>query len=154
GAMTIAKDLTARKSVEQQQRLVSRLEERESIAMDLHDNTIQALYGAVLLLSAVERQTDADVDYMRSAARQAREQLSAAIEELRQRLRDMRSEAVRQPGLTGGLVRLVEQVRANVRVAVELDIEPGIEQYIAEDRVEHLLAVASEAIFNAVRHSG
>ena len=51
--------------------------------MDLHDNTIQALHGAVLLLSAVERQTDADLEYMRTAARQVREQLSDAILQLR-----------------------------------------------------------------------
>jgi signal transduction histidine kinase len=61
GVMDIAKDLSALKAVEEQQRLLSRAEEREAIAMDLHDNTLQALHGAVLLLSALERQPDADV---------------------------------------------------------------------------------------------
>jgi PAS domain S-box-containing protein len=153
GAVSIAKDLTALKAVEQQKRLLSRLEERESIAMDLHDNTIQALYGAVLLLSAVERQTNADVEYLRSAAREARQQLSAAIDELRMRLRDMRSQATSQPGLAAGLMRLVDQVRTNVRLGVDLDIEAGIEYGIGADEVEQLLALASEAIFNAVRHA-
>ena len=86
GVMEIAKDLTALKAVEEQQRQLSRVEEREAIAMDLHDNTLQALHGAVLLLAAVERQTDADIEFVRAAAGQVRGQLTGAIEQLRGRV--------------------------------------------------------------------
>ncbi|HEY2594222.1 MAG TPA: GAF domain-containing protein, partial [Chloroflexota bacterium] len=154
GVMSIDKDLSALKAVEQQQRLLSRLAERELLAMHLHDNTIQALHGAVLLLSAVERQTDADLDFMRSAARDVREQLSDAIQELRNRLLDLSPSPDEGPRLVTGLERLAHQVRSNVRLHVEVDVDPEVEGLLQPDQVEHLLALASEALFNAVRHAG
>jgi PAS domain S-box-containing protein len=154
GVMTIAKDLSALKAAEQQQRIVSRLAERESLAMDLHDNTIQALHGAVLLLSAVERQTDADLDYMRSAAREVRQQLSDAIQELRNRVLDLSPGRDEGPRLVSGLERLAHQVRSNVRVGVDVDIDPEVERVLTPEQVAHLLPLASEALFNAVRHAG
>jgi PAS domain S-box-containing protein len=146
GVLEIAKDLTALKAVEEQQRKLSRAEEREAIAMDLHDNTLQTLHGAVLLLSALERQDGADPEYVRTAAGQVREQLTTAIHELRN------TDAAR-PGLITGLRRLAEQVRSNVRVEVELATDPELEPLIPPEYVDHLLAIASEAMFNAVRHA-
>jgi PAS domain S-box-containing protein len=154
GVMGIAKDLSAFKAVEQQQRALSRLAERESLAMDLHDNTIQALHGAVLLLSAVERQTDADLDYMRGAARLVREQLSDAIQQLRNRVLDLSESAQARPRLVTGLERLADQVRSNVRIRVDVDIDPALESVLSPEQVDHVLALASEALFNAVRHAG
>jgi PAS domain S-box-containing protein len=153
GVMGIAKDLSALKAVQQQQRMLSRLAERESLAMDLHDNTIQALHGAVLLLSAVERQTDADLEFMRNAARQVREQLTDTIQQLRHRVLDLNSNPDGSSQLVVGLERLVEQVRSNVRVWVEVDLDTTVEQLLSQDQVEHVLALASEALFNAVRHA-
>ena len=153
GVMGIAKDLSALKAVEARDRMLSRLAEREALAMDLHDNTIQALHGAVMLLSAVERQTDADLDFMRTAARQVREQLSDAIQELRNRVLGLNSSPETQLQLVGGLERLAEQVRSNVRVRVDVDIDTRLESRLSPPQVEHLLALASEALFNAVRHA-
>jgi PAS domain S-box-containing protein len=154
GMMTIAKDLSALKAVEQQRRKLSSLAEREALAMDLHDNTIQALHGAVLLLSAVERQTDADLDYMRDAARLVREQLSDAIQQLRHRVLDLNASSQTKPGLVAGLERLADQVRSNVRIDVEADIDREVEPLLAQEQVEQLLGLASEALYNAVRHAG
>jgi len=154
GMMGIAKDLSALKAVEQQQRKLSRLAEREALAMDLHDNTIQALHGAVLLLSAVERQTDADLDYMRNAARLVREQLSDAIQQLRHRVLDLNPTSQTGPGLVAGLERLAEQVRSNVRIRLDVDVDKEIELLLSPQQVDQLLGLASEALYNAVRHSG
>jgi PAS domain S-box-containing protein len=153
GMMGIAKDLSALKAVEQQRHMLSRLAERESLAMDLHDNTIQALHGAVLLLSAVERQTDADLEFMRTAARQVREQLSDAIEQLRNRVLSLSSSCDRQPRLAAGLDRLVQQVRSNVQIRVDVDVDTCLEPLMTPEQVEDVLALASEALFNAVRHA-
>jgi len=153
GVMEIAKDLTALKALEEHQQRLTRAEEREAIAMDLHDNTLQALHGAVLLLSALERQPDADVHDVRSAALQVREQLITAIEELRGRVLELRHGSVPRPGLVEGLRLLGQQVRANVRTDVQLDVDPDLERLVPSEHVEHLLAIASEAMFNAVRHA-
>jgi PAS domain S-box-containing protein len=154
GLMGIAKDLSALKAVEHQRRELSRLAERETLAMDLHDNTIQALHGAVLLLSAVERQTDADLAYMRSAARLVREQLSEAILHLRTRVLELNPGNGTRPRLVAGLERLADQVRANVRMRVTVDIDDRAEPLLSQDQVEQLLGLASEALSNALRHAG
>ncbi|MBV8715310.1 MAG: GAF domain-containing protein [Chloroflexi bacterium] len=153
GVLEIAKDLTALKAFEEQQRKLSRAEEREAIAMDLHDNTLQTLHGAVLLLSALERQGGADPEYVRTAAGQVREQLTTAIQELRSRVLELRDKDAPRPGLVAGLQRLAEQVRSNVRTQVDLAIEPELESLIPAEYVDHLLAIANEAMFNAVRHA-
>lgn len=151
GVMEIAKDLTTLKAIEEQQRELSRIEEREAIAMDLHDNTLQALHGAVLLLSAMER-TEADLDYLRSRTTQVREQLAAAIQQLRGRVLELRDGESSRPGLVASLERLANQVRSNVRTLVDVQIDPDVESLILPTHIDHLLAVASEAMFNAVRH--
>jgi PAS domain S-box-containing protein len=153
GVIGIAKDLSSLKAVEQQQRRLSRLADREALAMDLHDNTIQALHGAVLLLSAVERQTDADFEYMRTAARQVREQLSDAILQLRNRVLDLNPSDGSAPRLVASLERLAAQVQSNVRLRVDVDIDAKVEQLLSQEQVEHIVALASEALFNAVRHA-
>lgn len=151
GVMEIAKDLTTLKAIEAQQRQLSRIEERESIAMDLHDNTLQALHGAVLLLSAIER-TEADVDYLRSRTTQVREQLSVAIQQLRGRVLELRDGQSPRPGLVAGLQRLGNQVRSNVRTLVDVQVDPDVESLVPPEQIDHFLAIASEAMFNAVRH--
>lgn len=153
GVMEIAKDLTALKAVEEQQRLLTRADEREAVAMDLHDNTLQALHGAVLLLSALERQQDTDGEAARAVAAQVREQLSAAIQQLRGRVLELREGPKPLSGLVDGLTRLAQQVRANVRTDVDVDIDTALDRLLPADYVDHLLAIASEAMFNAVRHA-
>ena len=153
GVMDIAKDLSALKAVEHQRRRLSRLADREALAMDLHDNTIQALHGAVLLLSAVERQTDADLEYMRTAARQVREQLSDAILQLRSRVLNLNPGDDSAPQLVASLERLAAQVQSNVRLRVDVDVDAEVEQLLSQEQVEHVVALASEALFNAVRHA-
>ena len=64
--------------------VLARQRERATIAMDLHDNTIQALHGAVMSLAAVERSADAELEQMPSAVHQVRGQLNTTIRELRQ----------------------------------------------------------------------
>jgi PAS domain S-box-containing protein len=154
GVLSLAKDLSALKAVEEHRRMLSRLDERESLAMDLHDNTIQALHGASLLLSAAERRTDTDLDQLRATARQVREQLGDAIEQLRQRVLDLRVHPRTSYSLGDGLRRLAEQVCANLRLHVELDIDPDLDAVVPCHAIEDLLAIAREATFNAVRHAG
>ena len=54
--LAILKDMSAHKLLEEQSRALARMEERERIAMDLHDSVIQSLYGVTLRLAAKQRE--------------------------------------------------------------------------------------------------
>ena len=49
GVLVIAKDLTAHRELEEKSRQLALLQERQHIAMDLHDGVIQTLYGLGML---------------------------------------------------------------------------------------------------------
>src|SRR3954470_17971993 len=55
GIMGVSKDLTDKRRLERQERRLALLEERERIAMDLHDGAIQSVYAVGLRLEAAAR---------------------------------------------------------------------------------------------------
>jgi PAS domain S-box-containing protein len=123
GVIGIAKDLTARKILEEQAGKLARLSEREAIAMDLHDHVMQALYGIVLSLGGVERMLDEDVDTAHRALRQANDQLNGVIRDLRSFLYDDQ----RRGPAGGALARALGETRGHVRPAAQYPTphEPG-----------------------------
>jgi signal transduction histidine kinase len=136
-----------------QQRMLARLEERESIAMDLHDNTMQVLHGAVLGLAAAERAADADLDQLRGSLALIRGQLNDAIQELRNYLFGLHPPGAARRRLAAGLAALAEHARIDARIRAEVEIDETIEERVGADQIVQLLAIASEATFNALRHA-
>jgi signal transduction histidine kinase len=125
----------------------------QRIAMDLHDNTLQALHGLVLLLAAAERSPDTDHEQLRSAVHQVRCQFNCTIQDLRRYLCRLRPCGPETSGLSAGLLRLAERIRLTPGVRPQVDIDESVERLVQEAAVaEHLLAIASEACSNAIRH--
>jgi PAS domain S-box-containing protein len=154
GVIGIAKDRTAIKAAEEQERVLARLEERESIAMDLHDNVVQALHGVVFSLAAAERAAEPDVAQLLNTVEQARKQLNRTIGELRSYVHLMRRYGAPRRALSAGLIALADQARILARFRTNVDIDEQVERLVVADRsLEHLYAIACEAIFNAIRHS-
>ena len=151
--MGIAKDLSALKAVEEQREVLARLEERDAIAMELHDDTIQALHGAVLSLAAAERSAARDAERMRATVHQVRDQLNSTIQDLRNYL-ELRGCQTSRRGLSAGLMGIARQVRLDPDVAVDLEIDESVAAFADDAQlVDQLLAIAREATSNAVRHS-
>lgn len=140
-------------SAEPEHCATARLNERATIAMDLHDNTIQALHGVVLSLAAAERASDTDLAQMRSTVQQVRGQLNCTIQDLRQYLCRLQPRGSAPSGLSAGLLRLAERVRLTAGVRAQVDLDDSVEPIVPHAAVtEHLLAIASEACSNAIRH--
>ena len=56
-------------------------------------------------------------------------------------------------GPSAGLLRLAERIRLTPGVRPQVDIDESVERLVQEPAVaEHLLAIASEACSNAIRH--
>lgn len=127
--------------------------ERTRWARELHDETLQGLGGLrVLLASALRRGGDA----LQTAARDAVEQLSLEITNLRSLISELRPASLDELGLQAALESLVERMAAKGEVQIEADIlvkPPDSPRLPVDIRVAGYRLV-QEALNNALKHSG
>jgi PAS domain S-box-containing protein len=143
----ILRDLTS-------SRQLTLLEERERIAMDLHDGVIQSLYAVALGLAAQERTLDESAAKTRDGLRQARGQLSGVIQEIRNYIFDLRLQKLGEQGLGAGLEALAEELRVNALIMPELVFDANVDNLLSPDVVENVLHIVREATSNVIRHAG
>lgn len=132
---------------------VAVLEERERIARDLHDLTIQRLFAAGLGLqqaSARMRSEAADV---------LADQVDSAVDELYATISEIRSTIVGLSSHEQGSVRaaVLEQARAasaQLGTAPSVLFTGAVESRVDDVVADQMLAVLREALSNALRHSG
>jgi signal transduction histidine kinase len=126
--------------------------ERDRIGRDLHDGALQRVYTAGLLVEAARLQVGNN-----SAASErldwALEALNEAIDGLRATMGDLRP-APDTISLSEGLRRHASDPRlvSLMNVTLELDL-PGDGQGLNPAQTSHILAIVSEALANAARHS-
>lgn len=125
--------------------------ERERIGRELHDNVIQTIYSAGLIVETARRKL-APTDPLAPRLEQAMTALNEAIRDLRRYIVELRPE----PGtenLAEGLRRLAEDahLRSLVEINLQLDLPDGTG--LSPVRTGHVLAIAGEALSNVARHS-
>jgi len=157
GVLDTLIDMTEHKCFDDESRALAQVRERELIAMDLHDGLVQQLYGVVLGLAARERDLAAGEPPETSDApatlRQVRAELESIIEETRRYLYDLRARELMPRNLTVGLRLLVDTLRLNAGLDVELQLDPSADARLEPDVRGQLLYVAREAISNILRHA-
>jgi signal transduction histidine kinase len=137
----------------EQSRELARLEERERIAMDLHDGVIQSLYSVVLGLGAEQfhaGQSDAD-----GGVGKAIDGINRVIQEIRNNIFDLRLRDLGDGGLRRGIEVLAEELRINALVHPHVDVTAPdtAERCIGAEAVTSLLYIAREATSNVIRHA-
>jgi signal transduction histidine kinase len=135
-------------------RALALLEERERIAMDIHDGVIQSLYAVSLSLSAHGRLLDLEAEETRQALQRARMQINNIIQEIRDVIFDLRQHRRQLPGLQTGLEALVTELFGHTLIQVDLELEEGTGNFLGPVRVSGVLYIAREAISNVIRHAG
>jgi two-component system, NarL family, sensor histidine kinase UhpB len=143
----LLKDMTIAKAL-------ALLEERERIAMDIHDGVIQSLYAVALSLSAHERLLAAEAEETRQALQRARVQISNIIQEIRDVIFDLRQHRRQLPDLQTGLKTLVAELFGHTLIHVDLELEDGTDRFLDPVRVSSILYIACEAMSNVIRHAG
>jgi signal transduction histidine kinase len=135
---------------EQVQRIAV-LEERDRIGRDLHDGTIQSIYGVGLTLEDAQDRIASDPDEASRRIDAAIDALNAIIRDLRGYILDLRPQLRPGTSLREGLEQLVREHRANTLADVQLDIrgEPATDP----DLSWQLLQIAREALSNVARHA-
>ena len=136
-------------SMAQMGRLRALASDRQRIGRELHDGTIQAIYGAGLVIENA-------VSFMRDDPDSAEQMFRGAMSHLNQTITDVRRYIFELSDGEGQLAEamgiLVRDLDRQSDCEIEYRLEGHIPRYPAELR-NHLLQIAREALTNAIKHS-
>lgn len=130
-----------------QQRLSLR-EERDRLAADLHDRTIQRVFGLGLAL-----------DSMNGPSGSNGKDIEPLVEETDKIIRELRSVILaiggdqHEDGLRAGVVSIVSDSRRSLGFLPELDVRGPVDTAVPEYVAVEVLAVLREALSNIARHA-
>lgn len=134
--------------MEQQQILQA---ERERIARELHDNTLQMAYTAGLLIDSARKLADADSPIAQRLER-AVQALNEVIADLRRNMQDLHS-PLGENNPRRAIRQLVDDPRFRTLVEIHLEDTLPEEWTLSPRHTAHLLAILQEALSNVVRHA-
>jgi two-component system sensor histidine kinase UhpB len=123
--------------------------ERRRIARELHDEVGQTLTGVILQVEGLSAQIP---EQLRPQLEELRETVRHGAEEVRTIARRLRPDVLEELGLSSALAALAGGFERQFRVAVERDLDRGVEVSPEEELV--LYRVAQEALTNVARHAG
>jgi signal transduction histidine kinase len=131
---------------------LSRFEDRDRIARDLHDLVIQRLYATGMSLEGT----------MPMITRpEVRTRVSGAVDAMDETIKDIRATIfalqtrypAAQPDIRGAIAALVEEMTPLLGFAPSLRLGSGLAGQIAGEAGEQVLAVLREALSNVARHA-
>lgn len=135
---------------ESRERLVHvREEERRRLRRDLHDGLGPVLTGAALTSDAALNNIDGDPEQAKQLLRNARAELTGAIDEIRRLVEDLRPPSIDELGLLGSIKQHAQrfpQLDVNVTQAADLPELPAAVEVAA-------YRIATEALTNVARHA-
>lgn len=147
-AAALSRDLQASR-----ERLVTAREaERRRLRRDLHDGIGPALTGIAMKADAATNKLRSDAD-ARDLVKALSADVRRAIGELRRVIDDLRPESLDELGLIGALRERAQHVTGTSPLALSLELPNRLPELSAAVEVA-AYRVATEALNNAVRHSG
>ncbi len=135
----------------QSSRELSRVSERNRLALELHDVVSQKLFSLVLTAEAAGTLLERDVAGAGVQVRRLQELAREALDELRALIFELRPPDLERDGLAGALRKHVAAQRPLHGTLIELDVDAGAGAGEADAEV---LRIAQEALHNALRHAG
>jgi PAS domain S-box-containing protein len=157
--LAMIEDITERKRAEEElrsreQQLRALLAERERLGQDLHDNIIQTLYAVGLSIEHCR-------DVLRETSPSAAPTAEAAIANLNQVIRDVRSyidqtdpNRPSQNDFQEQLTRLIEESKQTRGLDSFYSIDAYAARSLTARQAQDVLLIAREAVSNSLRHSG
>jgi len=140
-------------SLYQQVQRLAVLEERERIAMDLHDGIIQSIYAVGLTLEYVGLLLDEEPGEARARLKQAIGGLNEAIRDIRNYILDLRPQRFQNKNLLAGLSDLVRAFKANTFISVEIQAADRVDADLTGDQSAGLFHITQEALANVAKHA-
>jgi signal transduction histidine kinase len=125
--------------------------ERARMAREIHDGAVQKVYSAGLLVESLKNQIPAS-DPAIDRVQQAVQVIDEAISDLRRNVLQLQPKVNRLP-LIVRLRSLANDPRFGSFLDVTLDADVLDKVALSPERAEHVAAVVTEAMSNAVRHA-
>jgi signal transduction histidine kinase len=132
-------------------RELSILEERNRLALELHDAVSQKLFGLVLTSEAAATLLDRDPAKAREQLARLTALAQEALDELRALILELRPPDLARDGLCVALRKHVEVLRSLHDVPIELRVDDAVTAGPRRD--PEVLRIAQEALHNALRHA-
>ncbi len=136
-----------------QARRVAVLEERERIAMDLHDGIIQSIYAVGLMLDSARMELPDRSEDASGAIGEAVGRMNQVIRDIRAYILDLQPSRVSIEDLPEALARLVNEFRANSQIDSDLKAEPAAAAALDTDSRSALFHISQEALANVGKHA-
>lgn len=125
--------------------------DRDRIARDLHDVVIQRLFAAGLSIQSLRRFTSGEPALARIDAVTA--ELDETIRDLRNTIYSLRASSGEQELLSSRILQTVRNATRSLPFAPHLTLNGAVDSVPDDGTVTNALAVTSEGLSNAVRHS-
>lgn len=129
------------------------LEERERIGMDLHDGTIQSIYGVGLGLENARMLLRENPKSAEDRLQKAMDDLNHTIRDIRSYILDLRPRQFQGESLIEGLGRLVSEFRQNTKVEVSLAVPKELLSDLPQLHAMSLFHICQEALANIAKHA-
>ena len=127
------------------------LQERERIAQDLHDGSIQSLYAVSLTLEDTEELMHIDPGLASRRIDHAIETIHGTIQEIRDFIMGLDPDARTAVDLLAGLTALTDEFERSTLIDVELVSDPDVP--LDPDETLQLIQLTREAMSNVARHA-
>ena len=132
---------------------LARLEERERIAMDLHDGIIQSIYAVGLQLEDVAESVEESPAAARERIEAMINSLNNVIRDIRSYIFDLRPSASKVDDLPVAIRELVEHLRVNTLIEADARVDEALDGQLNDAQAMGLYHIAQEALTNIGKHS-
>lgn len=127
------------------------LQERERIAQDLHDGSIQSLYAVSLALEDTAELLESEPRHAVDRIDHAIESIHGTIQEIREFIMGLDPDARTAVDLLAGLTALADEFERSTLIEVELASDPDVP--LDPDEALQLIQLTREAMSNVARHA-
>jgi len=127
------------------------LQERERIAQDIHDGSIQSLYAVSLALEDTEELMASDPALAAERIERAIDSINGTIEEIRDFIMGLDPDARTTVDLLAGLTALTDEFERSTLIDVDLSSDPDVP--LDPDETLQLIQLTREAMSNVARHA-
>lgn len=134
-------------------RLRVALERQERLSRDLHDGTLQSVYGVGLGLRRAMRLMERGHGDVGGQLADTLQALQRVVEELRESIRESGPSTQEEVRLGEALAGVVAHLNMAAEVEVILEVVPGSDAHLTASESLHLLNIAREALSNSLRHA-
>ena len=123
--------------------------ERTNLAIELHDSLAQSLASVALQLQAARELIQEDVGQASRHLKTANQSLLSCREELRNCLRDLRTEVIDEDSVNQAIRSTLAPCHGEARIAIRFNVPRTA---ISDTTLHNVLRITRELVFNAIRH--